>query len=323
MSGHSRQRRTHSPGTAAVATNDREDEVRLTDFLKEFEGLDSSQLKNFYHSFCNSHDMQNIIYRLLVRDRSKYLNDSEVTTNREEKDVELLKGLCNLLLTYYRSVSGAKTTSKSSFILASTANDLARGRVVVLQYLPHLISLHLTLVKHKSAFRFIDAFLIAMYNLEAVEQQNLAASQAASGGASTIPASSLHRPQSLRVPSLSSSSIYHDSSRLESEDKLDQRPSGLTMNLEVFGVIEKITASNRGKVLQLLMHTFNRFIADIPKVGLDFFTRSTLKLLERGYTSTGRCSLMTRIHLDPPVLLELLTSAYVCMYSGFQVRFLV
>jgi len=51
---------------------------------------------------------------------------------------------------------------------------------------------------------------------------------------------------------------------------------------------------------------------------LDHFTRSTIKLLERGYSNTSANN-QTRIPLESPLMMEYLFSAYVCMYNGFQV----
>lgn len=304
------QRRGHSPGDS----NDREGELRLKDFLSEYNGLDqANDSKSFYHNFSNNQDLQNVIYRFLVKNRSGDGSD--------EKDIDLMQRLCHFLHSFYQSVSGAKLLAKGHFIPTSTANDMVRGRGVVLQYLPHFINLHLYSRnwKDKKRYRFVDAFLLSIYNAESAEQQNVAAVTTATtlSSAPNIPTNPLQRPSCIKVPSLSSSSIYHDSGRLESEDKLDQRPSGLVLTFEVFGFVDVLTASTRSKVCQLLMQTFNRCIADVPKSGLEHFTRATLSLLERGYSTAQ--SATPRFSLDSPVLMELLFSAYVCMYNGFQV----
>ena len=71
----------------------------------------------------------------------------------------------------------------------------------------------------------MDAFLLAIYNTEAAEQQS---NRAMSTAIVNMPANPLIRPSLIKVPPLATSSTYHDSARLESEDKLDQRPSGKT-----------------------------------------------------------------------------------------------
>ena len=73
--------------------------------------------------------------------------------------------------------------------------------------------------------KFVDAFLLAIYNTEAAEQQS---NRAMSTAIVNMPANPLIRPSLIKVPPLATSSTYHDSARLESEDKLDQRPSGKT-----------------------------------------------------------------------------------------------
>ena len=75
----------------------------------------------------------------------------------------------------------------------------------------------------------MDAFLLAIYNTEAAEQQS---NRAMSTAIVNMPANPLIRPSLIKVPPLATSSTYHDSARLESEDKLDQRPSGKTNNPE-------------------------------------------------------------------------------------------
>ena len=72
----------------------------------------------------------------------------------------------------------------------------------------------------------MDAFLLAIYNTEAAEQQS---NRAMSTAIVNMPANPLIRPSLIKVPPLATSSTYHDSARLESEDKLDQRPSGKTI----------------------------------------------------------------------------------------------
>ena len=191
---------------------------------------------------------------------------------------------------------------------------MLKTRVVVLQYLPHFINLHLLSSKLKKNHS-LDAFLLALYNIEASEQQALRIHLAS---VNTVPNNPLHRPLLVKVPSLSTSSSYHDNARLEGEDKLDQRPSGLTFQFENLSFMESLNASNRPQVLRVLLQTFNRHIVDVSKPGLDQFVRATLKLLERGYNNQPGS--LQRVTLDPLVQLELLYGAYVCMYNGFQVR---
>ena len=193
---------------------------------------------------------------------------------------------------------------------------MLKTRVVVLQYLPHFINLHLLSRCRENLHRhhFLDAFLLALYNIEATEQQALRIHLAS---VNTVPNNPLHRPLLVKVPTLSTSSSYHDNGRLEGEDKLDQRPSGLTFQFENLNFIESLNASNRPQVLRVLLQTFNRHIVDVSKPGLDQFVRATLKLLERGYNNQSG---LQRVSLDPLVQLELLYGAYVCMYNGFQVR---
>ena len=279
---------------------DRVNDQRLTEFLSEFQNLQDEENKNFFHNFCNNADLQQSIYRVLQRPR--------------EESLDILKDLCQFLLKMYRSAFGQRQ-SRTNFIPTSTANDMLRTRVVVLQYLPHFIYLHLIVrsqVKQRSLFKFIDAFLLSIYNSEVMEQQSY---RATASSITNMPNNPLVRPLAVKVPPLSTNSCYHDSARLESEDKLDQRPSGLMFHFESWAFVETLNASSKPTVFRVLLQIFNRHIVEVSKYGLDQFVRATLKVLDCGY------GLQThpRIHLDTSVSQELLFSAYVCMYNGFQV----
>ena len=169
-------------------------------------------------------------------------------------------------------------------------------------------------LKEMGSFQFIDAFLLAIYNAEAAEHQMFRAASSSNN----MPNNPLVKPIFVKVPPLATSSSYHDNGRLESEDKLDQRPSGLSFSFENWTFVDNLTASNRHKVFRFLLQTFNRHIVDLSKTSLDHFTRATIRLLEYGYGQQGPQH--QRIQLDSSVMLELLFGAYVCMYNGFQVN---
>jgi len=282
---------------------DRESSRRLFEFLDDFKNHDeTTDSKPLFQTFCTNQDVQQSTFRLVQR-------DGQVS----EDGTELLQVLCQFLLKMYRSTFSNRL-SKNNFIPTSTANDMIRTRVVVLQYLPHFINLHLCsrFGGDRSRFKFVDAFLLAIYNSEASEQLS---NKAVAATLANMPANPLIRPSVIKVPPLATSSTYHDSARLESEDKLDQRPSGLTFHFESWAFVDILTASSRTRVLQLLLQTFNRHLVDMSKFGLDQFVRATSRILERGYSHK---SIQPRIHMESPVLQELLFGAYVCMYNGFQ-----
>jgi len=282
---------------------DRDSFRRLFEFLEDFKNQDeSTDSKTLFQTFCNNQELQQSTFRLVQR-------DGQVS----EDGTELLQVLCQFLLKMYRSTFSHRL-SKNNFIPTSTANDMIRTRVVVLQYLPHFINLHLCsrFGGDRSRFKFVDAFLLAIYNTEASEQLS---NKAVTATIANMPANPLIRPSVIKVPPLATSSTYHDSARLESEDKLDQRPSGLTFHFESWAFVDNLTASSRTRVLQLLLQTFNRHLVDMSKFGLDQFVKATSRILERGY---GHKSIQPRVHMDSPVLQELLFGAYVCMYNGFQ-----
>ena len=301
---HGGQRRNPSSAASSDSSHDKMGDQRLAEFLAETTLTleEEGNLKIHGQTYSTAHELQNATFRLLLREH-------------RDIDENILKKLCHFLLSLYRTTTSGPKLSKNSFIPTSTANDMLKTRVVVLQYLPHFINLHLLSRCRENLHRhhFLDAFLLALYNIEATEQQALRIHLAS---VNTVPNNPLHRPLLVKVPTLSTSSSYHDNGRLEGEDKLDQRPSGLTFQFENLNFIESLNASNRPQVLRVLLQTFNRHIVDISKSGLDQFVRATLKLLERGYNNQSG---LQRICLDTPVQLELLYGAYVCMYNGFQV----
>ena len=106
--------------------------------------------------------------------------------------------------------------------------------------------------------KFVDAFLLAIYNTEAAEQQS---NRAMSTAIVNMPANPLIRPSLIKVPPLATSSTYHDSARLESEDKLDQRPSGKTNNPErVFGLQVRYRELDIFKILEIFWKIFRSFL---------------------------------------------------------------
>ncbi len=307
MSRQSSGRRHKSPAAAAAASDpvERVGDQRLSDLLNECQALDDN--KSQFQNVVNSQDLQQSIYRALQR-----------PLQRDIEDTSGLQQLCQFLLKLYRSTFSQRAV-KNTFIPTSTANEMLRNRVVALQYLPHFIYLHLWMRSQRKAsqFKFVDAFLLAIFNTEVSETQSL---RTLSSG---VPSNPLVRPQTVKVPPLATSSVYHDSSRLESEDKLDQRdrPSGLCFNFESVSFVEALNVSTRTQVFKLLLQAFNRHLIEVSKFGLDQFVRATLRLLEVGYVGGGQKQKQksTRISLDSPILQELLFGAYICMYNGFQV----
>jgi len=294
---------------------DRDSVRRLLEYLDNFNKLDeNADSKSLYQTFSNNLELQQATFRLVQRPDGHLASSSDPAAAGANVEQPPIQVLCQFLLKMYRSTfSSQRLSNKNSFIPTSTANDMIRTRVVVLQYLPHFINLHLCTRfggDRRSRSKFVDAFLLAIYNTEAAEQQS---NRAMSTAIVNMPANPLIRPSLIKVPPLATSSTYHDSARLESEDKLDQRPSGMTFHFESWVFVDNLTASNRTRVLRLLLQTFNLHIVDMSKAGLEQFVKATSRLLERGYTHQA-----PRIHMDPPLLQELLFGAYVCMYNGFQ-----
>ena len=217
-----------------------------------------------------------------------------------------------------------------------------------MQYLPHLIAIHLGSVQNneRKSYKFLETFLLAVYNNEALEtthnsqlsqyqqqQSNTAPATTASAGA---PVSTV--PLCLRVPGLGQNSIFHDSHKLELMGMEKPASStnvtasaavptstsggsghqGMVFMAQSFKPVKAINAATRPGVLQLLFRAFNRLMADVSKYGIDQIARLILKILEQGGSHKQKQIHLRRIFLHPNVLIELLHVAYFCIYNGFQ-----
>ena len=175
--------------SANSESHDKMGDQRLVDFLNECTSADEAEvnLKSHGQTFANTQELQNATFRLLLRDHQR---------DQDVKSLELLKSLCHFMLSLYRTTTSGPKLTKNSFIPTSTANDMLRTRVIVLQYLPHFINLHLLTRCRNHRYNFLDAFLLSLYNIEASEQQALRLHLAS---VNTVPNNPLHRPLIVKV----------------------------------------------------------------------------------------------------------------------------
>ena len=125
---------------------DRDSVRRLLEYLDNFNKLDeNADSKSLYQTFSNNLELQQATFRLVQRpDGHLASSGSDPAAAGANVEQPPLQVLCQFLLKMYRSTfSSQRLSNKNSFIPTSTANDMIRTRVVVLQYLPHFINLHL------------------------------------------------------------------------------------------------------------------------------------------------------------------------------------
>ena len=92
----------------------------------------------------------------------------------------------------------------------------------------------------------------------------------------------------VRVPGLSSNSVYHDSARLDMSSVEMDRVGGVSLKTRPFEPVKSVNASTRPKILHLLFHVYNNHIMDISKsLGLESFMKVILKVLGRGHVQVG------------------------------------
>ena len=155
-----------------------EDEVipRTNDEARSANTTSVDNRKSFFTSLSGNTELQLALFRFLSRDRDR--RPSSFTQEDGEAEKGTLQMTCKLLLAFYRFVSGLTPRSEDNrslsvrapFTLASVAKDVEKNRTVVFQYLPHLITIYLCSqqrMQDKKQFKFIETFLLTLYNCEA------------------------------------------------------------------------------------------------------------------------------------------------------------
>ena len=177
---------------------------------------------------------------------------------------------------------------------------------VTLAFLPKFIYIYLSSLNNKSCNKnkkeeshHLEAFLLFIYNNEK----------------DTLDGNG----NGFRIPTLNTSSIYHDGTRMD----VSVNSPATSDNLQHanYPCVRHLNAQNKGRVLSALFRVFNSRLGDYPKFVLKNFCDISLSLCTRGYPKNPGGSVVAgvgRIHLPGPVLLELLYGAYFCAYNDFQ-----
>jgi len=218
------------------------------------------------------------------------------------KPSDLLQPLCDLLFTIYR-------------------NSEVEFRQFALQYLPSLAYLYLQNYSDRSSYHSIETLLVAVYNIEIGVNSG--------------------KCKSFKVPTLSTSSIYHDSSLINEsrifavpDVGLERGLSSLNVSKQVPVQITNINAQNRNKILSHLFGVFTSLLGEFSKSSLDWSCKVCSRMVTRGFNfgkkthSRNRSygsdsgirsprSSATRIPLSVPVFLELLHLAYFSIFNGY------
>jgi hypothetical protein len=320
----------------------------------ESEGKSSAHVtaankKTFFTSFCGNNELQMAIFRLLSRDRDR--RPSSFTQEDKEHERETLQKLCRMLISLYRYVSGVAAKSednkivsgRASYTLASVAKDIEKNRTVVFQYLPYMISIYLCnqqKLQDKKLFKFIETFLLTLYNCEAwtgskgySTSGNTGMSQGmappntnpthASAPGGTYNNSPCQHTVTVMVPGLSQSSVYHNRTL---SDPLERVTSGFGFTTRPFNPVVAVNATTRPYMLHLLFHVFNNHIMDLSKTTLELVAKALISLAGRGHTQTSLHTAsrqrgqiqFKRIHLPATVLTELLLTAHHCIFNGLS-----
>jgi len=218
------------------------------------------------------------------------------------KPSDLLQPLCDLLFTIYR-------------------NNEIEFRQFSLQYLPNLAYLYLQNYSDRSSYHSIETLLVAIHNIEVGEDSG--------------------KNKSFKVPSLSTSSIYHDSS-LINESRIFAIPdAGLERGLSCLNVskpvpqqVTNINAQNRNKIMTHIFGVYTSLLGEFSKSSFDWSCKVCSRMVTRGFNfgkkthsrnrSYGSDSglrsprtSVTRIPLCSSVFLEMLHLAYFAIFNGY------
>jgi len=178
----------------------------------------------------------------------------------KSKPHELLEPLCDLLFTIYRM---GKNGEKGY-------------RKFTIQFIPNLVYLYLQNYSEKHEFSCLETLLISIHNIEQSDAE--------------------HSRKSFKVPSIGTSSIYHDAN-LISESRIFAMPDtcmerGNGNNSATCGSphvpLSHINAQNRNKVVSHLFSVFSYMLGTLTKECLEWSCRVSSRMIIRGFEQDGR-----------------------------------
>uniref|UniRef100_A0A0K8S784 Hyccin n=1 Tax=Lygus hesperus TaxID=30085 RepID=A0A0K8S784_LYGHE len=255
----------------------------IKEWLADYAALDPGEVHTYANTVHHNTQVINAVFAVLD-DRQKY-ND-------------LVEQVCTTLFGFYRS----KEIELKRFTLV---------------FLPTLIYVYLNAVAHgeKKTCRGIEALLVGLYNLEAVDE-SCQAQNISFRLPSLAQASLYHEPMSLAPASLTESALR----RLEECNTKLVRWGPLTQ-------LEKIIPQNRLVVMTALLFIYNQHISCLQKYSLDQLCKVVSKLVTQGFNKPGkRVSYSTdvprvlpRIPVSPKLLMEILHSLYFAAFNGDRI----
>jgi len=219
----------------------------------------------------------------------------------KSKPHELLQPLCDLLFTIYRIGK----------------NGASEYRNFTIQYLPNLIYLYLQNYSEKHGYRCLETLLISIHNIEMGDTE--------------------HARKSFKIPSIGTSSIYHDAT-LISESRIFAMPDSGVERGSVTHVaartdkspgggqqpVAHINAQNRAKVVTQLFSVFSHLLGSSAHTFLEWSCKVSTRMVKRGFDHDKirpelRASrpIVSRIFLPSSVYLDMLNLAYFAIYNNF------
>ncbi|XP_055917940.1 hyccin isoform X1 [Eupeodes corollae] len=258
-------------------------EAIVQDWLAEYESLQPSEMQSFASLHENNQEIAEAIYTIF-NERLKY--------------PELIHGICNQFLSFYRSnEDGLKKFP--------------------MQFVPVLIYVYLNSVAmgDKKGCRSVETLLICIYNSEITAEDGTP------------------KVVSFRLPLLAHASIYHEEKNLP---LTDLRRWEENCNREIkwgpFSQIESINAQSRMKVMTALLFSYNHHLSLTQKNTLLHLCRMASQIVNQGFTKPGHAHRTSygsdptnvlvprpppRIPLSSNFLVELVHAIYFAMFNGF------
>lgn len=201
-------------------------------------------------------------------------------------------------------------------------NGNQRCQFFVLQFLPALISIYLSLLGRKIALGGgrLETLLLSIYNKEA--------------------ATNTETPfvKSYKIPSLSNSSIYHEPASTTSAlteralSRHEQSEKPVMMNLPT-QILNRITASTRSEVIATVLSIYNHSICAMVEASHVSFCKMVLRLTRSGFSNLDcddarllkvlekseldAIKHYTRIKFPNDVYQQMIIGLYFIMHDGF------
>ena len=261
------------------------------------QNVEAGDPRFYTNEFLNDNDLQLEMFDYLTGFDAEVLKEGTLSRSQE------LEKVCDFLLNVYRAPIAPT---------AFSAKGETVGKRLAIQYVPNVISLYFSLCLGlgRKTFSYLESFLLALYNLEAVDHKGR-------------PYNASSDPNAARIPSLTGTpSIFHNNAKLYDEGDVSLASfleDGVIIKGDVFNQEIKINSSNRYRILQRLLISGNRYITEMNDSTLRGYSSTLLRLLTRGFVNDELGRKERRIPLSEDILIEFAVTAQIIIHRASMV----